>query len=161
MKKLVVTLLGLAVATVAGLAGAGDASAAPLQQINTNGNTHVNFGDHSFCRGAVTYKLDVPARKRGVVRVTAISHGFRGEGATWKRNPKCTFRIRSGYTSARGIEMEKWNRVSFGPRPGEKKSWEVTTGSGLATMAVTTWAVNTPVRISQSASGATFFFIVP
>ena len=39
MKKLVVTLLGLAVATVAGLAGAGDASAAPLQQINTNGNT--------------------------------------------------------------------------------------------------------------------------
>ncbi|SDU67837.1 enoyl-CoA hydratase [Gordonia westfalica] len=161
MKKLVVTLLGVAIAVTAGFAGAGEVSAAPLPQINTNGDTVGTFGDHSFCRGAVAFRIAAADKKPGVVRITAISRGFLGEGPTWKQNPKCTFRIRSAYTSGRGLDLEKWTRVSFGPRPGEKKTWDVVTGSGPATIGLTTYAINTPVRVLQTPKGSTFFMLVP
>lgn len=161
MKKSTIALCAAVVATFSVLWGAGHASAAPMQNFSTNGTTFGTFGDHSFCRGAITYRVDAVAKKRGVVRITATSHGFSGQGATWNRNPKCSFLFRSGVTSVRGIDLETWTVGAFGPRPGQKRTWEVVTGSGPASIGITTYAVNSPVRVLQSPAGPSFFMLVP
>nr|WP_084817381.1 enoyl-CoA hydratase [Gordonia sp. HS-NH1] len=161
MKKAIVSMFVVVVATLSVLVGVGQASAAPLQNFSTNGTTFGTFGDHSFCRGAITYRVDAVAKKRGVVKVTATSHGFAGQGPSWNRNPNCRFLFRSATTSVRGIDLEKWTVGSFGPRPGQKKTWHVVTGSGPAWMGITTYAVNSAVRILQSPAGPSFFMTVP
>ncbi len=161
MKKLVVTLLGVAIAVTAGFAGAGEVSAAPLPQINTNGDTVGTFGDHSFCRGAVAFRIAAADKKPGVVRITAISRGFLGEGPTWKQN-----QVHLPYP----LCLHEWPRIGsrevdqglVRTAPGEKKTWDVVTGSGPATIGLTTYAINTPpVRVLQTPKGSTFFMLVP
>ena len=161
MKRTVLPLTVVFVAVCAILFGAGHASAAPMQNFSTNGTTFGTFGDHSFCRGAITYRVDAVAKRRGVVRVTATSHGFSGQGPSWVRSPKCRVLFRSAFTSVRGLDLEKWTTGSFGPKPGQKKVWEVLTGSGLATVGITTYAVNSPVRVPQAPAGPAFFMVVP
>ncbi|AFR47118.1 hypothetical protein KTR9_0452 [Gordonia sp. KTR9] len=160
--KRAILCLGVAVLALASaVSGVGQASAAPMQNFSTNGTTFGTFGDHSFCRGAITYRVDAVAKKRGVVRVTATSHGFSGQGPSWVRSPKCRFLFRSATTSVRGIDLEEWTVGSFGPRPGQKQTWHVVTGSGPAWMGITTYAVNSAVRILQSPAGPSFFMTVP
>ena len=53
------------------------------------GTSFGTFGNHDFCRGAVHFGLSAPANKPGFVRVTLTSSGFTGQGAGWKRNPRC------------------------------------------------------------------------
>ncbi|WP_238421725.1 enoyl-CoA hydratase [Gordonia sp. 'Campus'] len=161
MKKPVVAICVAVVALFSVLLGAGHASAAPMQNFSTNGTTFGTFGDHSFCRGAITYKVDAAPNKRGVVRVTATSHGFSGQGPSWVRNPNCRFLFRSAFTSVRGLDLEKWTTGSFGPERGHKKVWEVVTGSGPATVGITTYAVNSAVRVPQAPAGPAFFMLVP
>lgn len=161
MKKPVVAICVAVVAMFSVLFGGGNASATPMQNFSTNGTTFGTFGDHSFCRGAITYKVDGVAKKRGVVRVTATSHGFSGQGPSWFRNPNCRVLFRSAFTSSRGLDLEKWTIGSFGSRPGQKKVWEVVTGSGLATVGITTYAVNSAVRVPQAPAGPAFFMAVP
>ena len=165
MKKQLVTLLasGLVLAGAlgaTGLSGTGQAAAAPLQQLNTNGNTFGTFGDHSYCRGAITYTVDAPPKKRGVVRVTATSHGFTGDGPTWKRNPKCRILFGANFTSVRGVAVESWKFASFGPRPGEKKTFDVVTGSGPVSFGVATYSATSAIRVGQGI-GPGFLLLVP
>ncbi len=161
MKRLFVLLAGVLTVVASVTVGAGQADAGPLQQLNTNGNTFGTFGDHSLCRGAITYRIDSVAKKRGLVKVTATSHGFLGEGAGWKKNPRCRVLFKTEIHSGRGLFLEKWTTGSFGPRAGEKKVWDVLTGSGPGYIGITTYAVNSPVRIPQSPAGPAFFMIVP
>lgn len=138
MRKLVtaaITAAFVAVCLVGG--GAGAATAAPIPQVTFTGyNFGGAVGDHSFCRGAMNVSVDTVPRKRGVLRVTARSFGFSGQGATWKRNPKCKLLLWNVYTSTRGLNKEKWVTVSFGPRPGEKRTWEIPSGSGPVSLGI-------------------------
>lgn len=149
MKKIVVTALSLVVVAVASLAGVGTASAAPLHILQTSSSTFGTFGDHSFCRGALSVRWQSVPKKSGVVRVTASSHGFKGDGLTWKRNPNCRVLLLTQTTSIRGLYVQKWVPASFGPRRGTTKSWEVTTGLGFANIAVMPYSANGPVAVRQ------------
>lgn len=150
MQKILVMVVCLAVVTAASLAGIGHATAAPIQYLSTTGNNFGTFGNHSFCRGSLHIGLDAPAGKRGIVRVTATSHGFTGNGPSWKRNPHCKLLINNVYTGGRGLYRDKWVTAVFGPRAGEKKSWDVPTGSGLVVFTVNTHADAGAVRPMQS-----------
>lgn len=161
MKRLFTALVGTALTVMTVAAGAGEAAAAPLQQLNTTSTSINTLGDHSFCRGTITYKVESVTKKRGVVRVTATSHGFVGDGVTWKKNPRCRVLFRSGYNSVKGIYLEKWTTGSFGPRRGEKKTWDVMTGSGPASLALATYSSNSPIRVPTTVSGTTFLVLVP
>lgn len=160
MKRLIVVAVSVAVIVVASLTGAGPASAAPIPQVSTTGYNFGIFGDHSYCRGAVSATVDAPKGKRGVVRVTVRSHGFTGDGASWKRNPKCRVLFGNYYTSARGYNLEKWVTATFGPRAGEKKVWEINTGSGPASLGFGGFSPNSPVRV-PSGYGSTIYMLVP
>lgn len=160
MKKFMVAVAASAIAVVTSVVGVGQASAAPIPQLQTSGSSFGTFGDHSFCRGVVDVKADAPPNKRGVVRLTAISRGFSGNGATWKRNPRCRVLFGTAYTSVRGLSLEKWATASFGPRPGDKKVWEVPTGSGPASIGITTYSANSPVRVQQG-YGTGMYVLVP
>ncbi|GAC00451.1 hypothetical protein GONAM_15_01600 [Gordonia namibiensis NBRC 108229] len=160
MTKVLATLAVVATALVGSLIGSGSATAVPIQQLPVTSSTFGTFGDHSFCRGAVTIKLEGVAKRRGILRVTATSHGFRGQGASWKRNPKCRVLFGTGYTSIRGLSLERFATGTFGLRPGDKKSWDVDTGSGLASVSVHTYANKSPVRVVQGGN-AGFYVMVP
>lgn len=160
MKKLVVLFTAFALAAGVGFIGGGPAAAAPLQQWRTTGDTFETFGDHSFCRGAVTLRIDAPPKKRGVVRVTATSRGFTGNGPTWNRTPRCRILFLTAYTSVRGLSLEKWTTGSFGRKAGEKRVWEVSTGIGIASIYVSTYSANSPVRLHQGL-GAGGYYLVP
>lgn len=160
MKRFIVTAAALAVATVLVIAGVGQAGAAPIQHLSTTGNNFGTFGDHSFCRGSINIGLDSPPGKRGVVRVTATSHGFTGNGPSWERNPRCKLLINNVYTGGRGLYRDKWVTATFGPRPGEKKSWDVPTGSGLVVFTVNTHSDAGAVRPLQS-YGFGAYLLVP
>lgn len=150
----------VAVAAAMCLAGVGTASAAPIPQVSPTGYNFGTFGDHASCRGAINVTVDAPVKKRGVVRVTARSHGFTGEGSGWKRNPKCRVLFGNFYTSVRGYNLEKWVSATFGPRPGEKKVWEIATGSGPASLGFGGFSPNSPVRV-PAGYGATIYMLVP
>lgn len=161
MKRLVVVALSaVGLMFSVAFAGAGSASAAPLQILQTSSTTFGTFGDHSFCRGALSVRWQSVPNKRGVVRVTATSHGFGGDGATWKRNPKCRVLLLTQTTSIRGLYVQKWVPASFGPRRGIAKSWDVMTGSGFANIAVMPYSANGPVPLRQG-YGAGANMIVP
>ncbi|WP_232717658.1 enoyl-CoA hydratase [Gordonia metallireducens] len=146
MRRLLIGLTVGVFAAVSALVGSGETTAAPIPNIALYGNNLATMGDHSLCRGTVNLAIQTPNDKRGVVRVTARSRGFAGDGASWKRNPKCRVLFQTTYTSLRGYALHKWVSATFGPRPGEKKVWDVPTGSGPATIGITTYAVNNPVR---------------
>ncbi|MEY1677478.1 enoyl-CoA hydratase [Gordonia sp. ABKF26] len=145
VKKLAIVVL-LAAFAAAMVSGVGQATAAPIPNIALYGNNLGTMGDHSYCRGTVNVTIRTPQNKRGVVRVTARSAGFVGEGASWKRNPNCRVLFQTTYTSIRGYALHKWVPATFGTRPGSKKAWDVPTGSGPATVGITTYAINNPVR---------------
>lgn len=146
MRRLFIVLTIGVVAVASTLMGSGETVAAPLPNIALYGHNLATMGDHSLCRGTVNLAIQAPHDKRGVVRVTARSRGFTGDGASWKRNPKCRVLFQTTYTSLRGYAQHKWVKAAFGPRPGEKTVWDVPTGSGPATIGITTYAVNSPVR---------------
>ncbi|MCR5980185.1 enoyl-CoA hydratase [Gordonia jinghuaiqii] len=163
MRKLTLTTIAAVVATVTcltGLLGMGQASAAPIAQLTTTGNDFGTFGNHSFCRGSVHIGLQAPARKPGVVRVTATSHGFTGDGTSWKRTPRCKVVFRTIFTSARGYLLHHWTPASFGPRPGEKRTWDVHTGSGVVSFTVNTTHAKGEL-INQQSAGFGAFLAVP
>jgi hypothetical protein len=149
MRKLLLALSAFGLAFSAAIAGVGTASAAPLQILQTSSTTFGTFGDHSFCRGALSVRWQSVPKKPGVVRVTALSHGFTGDGPTWKRNPNCRVMLLSQTTSIRGLYVQKWVPASFGQRRGTTKSWEVTTGLGFANIAVMPYSANGPVAVRQ------------
>lgn len=160
MKKLVIGVMLAAFAAVTTVTGVGQATAAPIPNIALYGNNLGTMGDHSFCRGNVNVTVKTPPNKRGVVRVTARSAGFGGEGATWKRNPKCRVLFQTRYTSLRGYALDKWTTVTFGTRRSETKVWDVPTGPGPATIGITTSAINNPVRTPTGAL-LVFHMLVP
>ncbi|WP_168704886.1 enoyl-CoA hydratase [Gordonia paraffinivorans] len=150
MKKFLAVAATVCAAIMLSAGGVGVSSAASIPQVSTTGNDFGMFGDHSFCRGSVRVTLDAPEKTRGIVRVTVRSHGFTGEGASWKRNPKCRIKFASIYTRARAYYAYKWNTVSFGPRRGETKTRDVHTGSGLVGFTVSAYSANSPVAVPQS-----------
>ncbi|MCK8613016.1 enoyl-CoA hydratase [Gordonia sp. C13] len=158
MKRLAVAAAASAIAATASLVGAGQASAAPIPHFPAS-TSFGTFGDHSFCHGVLRVDVDAPPKKRGVVRVTVTSLGFTGIGATWKRNPNCRMRINTLYNGSAGFGREKWVTASFGPRRGEKKVWEVATGSGPASIGLTTYSVNSPVRVRQGYNGGAYVLV--
>ncbi|MCZ0911259.1 enoyl-CoA hydratase [Gordonia amicalis] len=160
MKKLAVIAAASVVVASGGLVGVGQAAAVPIPHVYGSGSSFATFGDHSFCHGTVNIRADAPPNKRGVVRVTATSAGFTGNGATWKRNPKCRVLFGTLYNGSRGLNMEKWVTGSFGPRRGDKKVWEVRTGSGPASVGVATYSASSPVRLQQG-YGTGIYLLVP
>ncbi|MFE0748817.1 enoyl-CoA hydratase [Gordonia sp. NPDC058843] len=140
------TAVALTIVAMASIIGAGQATAAPIPNIALYGNNLGTMGDHSLCRGTLNVTVKTPQNKPGVVRVTARSNGFGGDGTSWKRNPNCRLLFQTTYTSLRGYALHKWVPATFGPRPGLKKVWDVPTGSGPATIGITTYAINNPVR---------------
>lgn len=151
-----------AAAVTGGVVTAAPAGAAPpprpLPVFSLTGQTVGTFGDHDFCRGSMNVAISSP--KRGVARVTLTSNGFTGNGPGWTRNPKCGLLI--GVLETNGLFQigEKFYPAAFGPRPGEKLSKDIATGSGLRGFSVASYARNTPVRLPQS-YGTTVYFIVP
>lgn len=160
VRKFLVALVAIVIAGGVGLVGGGTVAAAPIPELTTTGKDFGTFGDHSFCHGAVRVTVDAPPRTRGVVRVTARSHGFTGQGQGWKRNPKCRIRFATLYHSASVINGQKWVTAAFGPKPGESKAWEVRTGSGPVSFTVSGYSANLPVAVPQ-AYGYGAYLLVP
>ncbi|SCC61283.1 hypothetical protein GA0061091_1503 [Gordonia sp. v-85] len=160
MKRAVLCVGATVLALASALSGVGQASAAPIPQVTFTGYNFGTFGDHSYCRGAINVTADSAPKKRGVVRVTARSHGFTGQGASWKRNPKCRVLRWNVYNSVRGINLEKFVTVSFGTRSGETKTWEIPSGSGPVSLGITAVAANSPIRV-PSGYGSTIYMLVP
>lgn len=160
MRKLVTAAITAAFVAVCLVGGSGAATAAPIPQVTFTGYNFGAVGDHSFCRGAINVSVNTVPKKRGVLRVTARSFGFSGQGATWKRNPKCKLLLWNVYTSARGLNKEKWVTVSFGPRSGEKRTWEIPSGSGPVSLGIGAFAPNNPVRV-PAGYGSTIYMVVP
>ena len=140
--------------------GVGESAAAPAQlpRVTTTGNDFGMFGDHAYCHGTVNVGLTSP--KRGVVRVTLASHGFTGTGASWKRDRNCRVLVAATYTSGKGYGIEKFVPASFGPRAGERKTFDVATGSGLVEFSVVPYARKSAVRAPQG-YGYGAYVIVP
>ncbi|MDY6809456.1 MAG: enoyl-CoA hydratase, partial [Actinomycetota bacterium] len=116
------------------------------------------FGNHSFCRGTYTVKTTAPKGKRGVVRLTLVSHGFTGDGPTWKRNPKCRFVFATSVTRGSYIPPKQVSfPVLFGPRPGERLVKDIRTGSGLVLLGMTTFSENR--QPSQGYGNGTFVLV--
>lgn len=160
VKRLLATMFVGPIVGALCMAGVSQASAAPIPQVSTTGYNFGIFGDPSYCRGAVNATVDAPKGKRGVVRVTVRSHGFTGAGASWKRDPNCRVLFGNYYTSVRGYNLEKWVTTTFGPRPGEKKVWEINTGSGPVSLGFGGFTPNSPVRV-PSGYGSTIYMLVP
>lgn len=139
-------------AVTGGVVAAAPAGAAPpprpLPTLSIFSDVISTVGDHDFCRGAFRVGLSSP--RRGVTRMTLVSSGFTGNGAGWKRNPRCSFAV--GVYNSNGLITlsEKYFTVSFGPRRGDSMTQDIVTGSGLRTLGVGTYAVRTPVRLPQS-----------
>lgn len=99
------------------LVGTSAASAEPqLLRVALYGENIATGGDHAYCRGAYGVRMVSPVGKRGVVRMTLLSHGFRGDGAAWKRDPHCRFLAIVSYTSSRTLFSENVIPVSFSSR---------------------------------------------
>lgn len=82
MRRLFIGLIaGVSAIVSTGIGGAGGAAAAPIPNIALYGHNLATMGDHSLCRGTVNLAIHTPQNKRGVVRVTARSLGFGGDGA--------------------------------------------------------------------------------
>ncbi len=138
---------GLAVAASAALGiglggGAADAApqAKPLPYYSGTGNNFGTFGDHDACRGALNVGLTSP--KRGVVRVKITSFGLTGDGAGWKRNPRCSVVL-----IIATFGHEEFMPVTFGPKRGETASKDIHTGSGVVPLSIAPHAKNTPIRV--------------
>ncbi|GAC00446.1 hypothetical protein GONAM_15_01550 [Gordonia namibiensis NBRC 108229] len=160
MKKLVIAVISAVTAVVMCLSGSGDSSAAPVPELSTTGSDFGTFGDHSFCRGSFRVTLDAPKKTRGLVRVTVHSHGFTGDGPGWKRNPKCRVKLAAIWFSGQAYNAMKYSTATFGPKRGEKHSWDVRTGSGLVSLTVRGYTSNLPVNAPQSV-GYGAFILVP
>lgn len=133
------------------LVGTSAASAEPqLLRVALYGENIATGGDHAYCRGAYGVRMVSPVGKRGVVRMTLLSHGFRGDGAAWKRDPHCRFLAIVSYTSSRTLLSENVIPVSFSSRPGERVVRDLAIGSGPAKIEVGTYARNSRVRLLQS-----------
>ncbi|WP_330433455.1 enoyl-CoA hydratase [Gordonia sesuvii] len=141
--------------------GPGTASAEPqLPRITQYSEDIGTFGDHSYCRGAFRVGMVAPNGKRGVVRLTLTSHGFTGDGASWRRDPNCRFITEITIFSATVVGQQTSIPVAFGPRRGEKVVRDIRTGSGPVSIGVLTYPSHNPVRLQQS-FGAAFYTIVP
>lgn len=123
------------------------------------GTSFGTFGNHDFCRGAVHFGLSAPANKPGFVRVTLTSSGFTGQGAGWKRDPRCGVLLLESHMGSAGFR-ETPIRASFGPRRGERVSRLIYTGSGPLNIGVAPYALNSAVRTPQG-QGVGYFAIVP
>lgn len=155
--RLAASLLGvLAALTLA----APPSGAAPQQvpRIASVGDNFGFFGDHAFCRGAVNVSITSP--KRGVARLTLTSHGFTGQGREWSANPNCKTLLIVTHTSANAFFKETYIPASFGPRPGEKVTRDIRTGSGVVNFLVSPYAPNAPVRTLQG-QGVGYYLLVP
>lgn len=160
-KRLAVVLTTIA-AVLAGLvAGIGDSTAAPeLQRISLNGDRFATVGIHSFCNGELRVNLTAAPRKPGFVRVRLTSHGFTGQGPSWKRNPVCKLLIGAVHTSAIGYAQWSFFNAEFGPKRGQKVVRDIRTGSGVVELQQSSYARNNPIRIRQSL-GLSYYMLVP
>jgi len=145
-----------------GIATAAPAAAAPRDKpipgVPVYGNVLNTFGDHDYCRGGIALRYTSP--KRGVVRLTMTSNGFTGNGAGWRKNPRCGVLI--GVNNSNGLftVSEKFFPATFGAKRGEKLVKDIVTGSGFREIGVASYARNTPVRVVQS-FGVGLFGIIP
>lgn len=162
-RSLIAAVAVTTTAFVGGVATAAPAAAAPPKEKPIPGFTYYGddfgtFGNHDFCRGSLHTRFSSP--KRGVTRVTLTSFGFTGNGAGWRRNPRCSVLI--GVTNSNGLFMlsEKYFPATFGARGGEKITVDIVTGSGFREIGVAGYALNTPVRLPQAA-GVAHYGIVP
>lgn len=161
MRRLIVVCLAALVASVATFAGTGSSQSAPLPlQFAVLGDNFGTIGNHSFCRGAINVRLSVPKGKKGVVRVTATSHGFTGDGPGWRRNPVCRMVLGTEFISARGYLVPKYSNVAFGPKPGTRVVQDVHTGSGPVAIETRTYAPNSGFRQIYS-RGVSYYVLVP
>ena len=160
-RSLVASAAVAAAVVTGGIATAAPAAAAPrekpIQSFALYGNNFGTFGDHDFCRGSVNFRFTSP--KRGVTRLTLTSNGFTGNGAGWKKNPSCRVLFIVTQTSATSLLRETYVRGAFGVKPGEKVSRDLRTGSGLASISVAPYAVNSPVRVPQGPGGAAYLLV--
>ena len=162
MKRLAMTLI----ATVALVLGVGSVQESPAQaapqlpRFSPYGEVLGTFGDHAYCRGVLNVGLTPTPGKRGWVRLTLVSTGFTGSGPGWTRNPRCQVLILVTTTSIRGYHLERFFRTSFGPRPGQRFTRDVNTGSGLANVNLTTYSIHGPIRNPQS-FGTSHYLVVP
>lgn len=130
-----------------GLSAAPAAAAPQLPRLSTTGENFGTFGNHSYCRGAINVGLTSP--KRGVVRATLTSLGFSGQGASWKRNPRCKVLFVITHTSGQAFGKETFVTGTFGPRRGQRVVKDVRTGSGVVEFSVVPHSPNSPVRALQ------------
>ncbi|MGC5258162.1 enoyl-CoA hydratase [Gordonia sp. DT218] len=160
LRKICVLLSVMLVGALSWL-GVGTAAAdRPLPKVSQYSDNIGTFGDHDFCHGAFNVGLSTPTGKRGIVRVTLTSFGFTGNAPGWKRNPKCRFLVNLNHTGSAVFSKDMFVPVAFGPRPGQKVQRDLRTGSGVAWIAVATYAANNPVRALQS-YGSAFYTVVP
>ncbi|AZG47040.1 hypothetical protein D7316_03647 [Gordonia insulae] len=158
-------LSALAVVVVMGAMtwlGAGTASAEPqLPRLTTAFTDNVGtLGDHDSCRGAFNVGMVTPKGKRGIVRFTLTSFGFTGDGAGWRRDPRCRFLVNISSTSGKAYARQTFFKVSFGSRKGEKVVRDIHTGSGLALLTIATFASITKARVPQG-YGNTMYTVIP
>ncbi|KQR99455.1 hypothetical protein ASG12_01085 [Williamsia sp. Leaf354] len=116
-------------------------------------------GDHDFCRG-VAY-VDFSSPKRAVTRVTITSRGFTGNGPGWAKKPQCKVDFGFGYYSAIALGKTVNLSASFGPRPGEKVTRDIVTGSGLVLASVVPTPATGPVRLLAGFPVLSSYLVVP
>ncbi|MFW0783710.1 enoyl-CoA hydratase [Gordonia sp. CPCC 206044] len=160
MRKFGVMLVALVVAGLT-MAGVGAAAAEPqLPRVVQYSENIGTFGDHDFCHGTFNVGMVAPKGKRGVIRLTLTSFGFTGNGAGWKRNPRCRVLMDINYASPSVGAREIFVPATFGPRRGDKVVRDIYTGSGPAVLSVWPYAAHNPLRVSQG-YGSTFYTVVP
>ena len=161
MRRLIVISLAALIATAATVVGTGNSQSAPLPlPFAVLGDNFGTIGNHSFCRGAINIRLSAPSGKKGVVRVTATSHGFTGDGPGWKRNPICKMVLGTEFISSRGYLVPKYTNASFGPKPGARLVQDVYTGSGPVMIETRTYAPNSNFKQIYS-RGVSYYVLVP
>ena len=153
----------VAAALTGGVVAAAPAGAAPppkpIPRFSPDGEAMGVVGDHDFCRG-VAY-ADFSAPKPAVTRVTITSRGFTGNGPGWAKNPRCKVDFSFGYYSAIAFGKSLTLPATFGPRPGEKVTRDIVTGSGLVSMSVVPQPATGPVRLLAGFPVVTSYLIVP
>lgn len=157
------TAVALAVCAVAGGVAAAPAGAnpppKPIPRFSPDGEAMGLVGDHDFCRGIAF--VDFSAPKRAVTRVTITSRGFTGNGPGWARNPRCKVDFAFGYYSAIALGKSATLSASFGPRPGEKVTRDIVTGSGLVLASVIPTNPKAPAALPTGLPVLSSYLVVP
>ena len=141
-------MVAMIVALLAGLFGAGAATAKPRPApgIAFGGNDLVTLGDNSFCRGTIKVVVLTDPAKRGQATFRLTPQAMIGDGPGWRKNPVCKVPVQIvWYDAILPVYHQVRGLVVGGPRPGKPVDIKIRASSGLILAGVASVYANKPV----------------